>query len=308
MRIEQLQYVAAAIESGSLRRASEQLHVSQPAVSQGIVGLERELGVELLERHRTGARASTAGRQLLPHILEALSAIEAIRIVARDELATRRQLRVGTVNAGTAALLMPATRALHERHQGTAVEIRNLQQHEITTSLLEGTLDLGLINLLEGDDVPPELAQLKLLAAQPVVVLPTGHPLTAKAAIDIDDLREESFVGMREGFVMYRLAHRLFGPHKPRTWHTADGAEMGKLMVAQGLGLTILPAYSVYDDPLTKTGLVTTRPLSGRPPAVSMIAVYRPQRRTPPALADILNELARGARTPNLADAIAETA
>ena len=48
MRLEQLEYLAAVVQHGSLRRASEHLHISQPALSEGVGKLERELGVTLL--------------------------------------------------------------------------------------------------------------------------------------------------------------------------------------------------------------------------------------------------------------------
>ena len=62
MRIEQLEYLAAVTQHGSLRRASERLHISQPALSEALSKLERELGVTLLDRRRSGARISRRGR------------------------------------------------------------------------------------------------------------------------------------------------------------------------------------------------------------------------------------------------------
>jgi DNA-binding transcriptional LysR family regulator len=101
MRIEHLEYLAAVTRYGSLRRAGDQLHVSQPAISEAAAG---------------------------------------------DRLATRRLLRIGTVNAGTASLVLPAVRAFQEASGRAAVEVRNLRQDEIHVSLAEGTLErAGLI-------------------------------------------------------------------------------------------------------------------------------------------------------------------
>ena len=58
---------------------------------------------------------------------------------------------------------------------------------------------------------------------------------------------------MRSGYLMYRFAHRLFGADLPTQWHSTDGAEMGKMMVAEGIGLTVLPDYSVLRRP-ARTG------------------------------------------------------
>ena len=66
MRIEQLEYVAAIARLGSFRRAAEELHISQPALSATVRNLERELRVSILERGRSGAQVSDEGRELLP--------------------------------------------------------------------------------------------------------------------------------------------------------------------------------------------------------------------------------------------------
>ncbi|MDT5033443.1 MAG: hypothetical protein QOC94_3614 [Actinoplanes sp.] len=296
MRIEQLEYLAAVTRYGSLRRASEQLHISQPGISEAIRKLERELGVTLLDRHRSGARISLAGRELLQPIVDVLESVERLKAAAGDQLATRRLLRIGTVNAGTASLVLPAVRAFQAANSSAAIEVRNLQQDEIYLSLAEGTLDLGLVNLLAGDDVPPDLAVTPLLTGRPAAVLPAGHPLAAKTEVSADDLRGERFVAMRSGYLMYRFAHRLFGSDLPAAWHSTDGAEMGKMMVAEGIGLTVLPDYSVRGDPLERAGLIVIRPLAGDNTVVTMIALHRRQPRVLPAVLQVLEHLRAVAR------------
>lgn len=298
MRIEQLEYLAAVTRYGSLRRASDQLHVSQPAISEAIRKLERELGVTLLDRHRSGARISLAGRELLQPIVDVLESVDRLKAAAGDQLATRRLLRIGTVNAGTASLLLPAVRAFQAAQSRAAVEVRNLQQDEIHVALAEGTLDLGLVNLLDGDDVPPGLEATPLLAGRPAAVLPAGHRLAQQAAVSAGDLRGERFVAMRSGYLMYRYAHRLFGSDLPAAWHSTDGAEMGKMMVAEGIGLTVLPDYSVLGDPLERAGLIVTRPLAGDTTVITMTALHRRETRVLPAVTQLLGHLRERARRP----------
>ena len=127
MRIEQLEYVTAVTQHGSLRRASEHLHVSQPAISEAITKLERELGVTLLDRRRSGARISHEGRELLHGMEEVLDAVHRLRSLAGDQSVPGRSIRLGTVNAGTARLLLPAIRRHRSVVPGATVEIRTLQ-------------------------------------------------------------------------------------------------------------------------------------------------------------------------------------
>lgn len=301
MRLEQLEYLATVARCGSLRRAGDELHVSQSALSEAISKLERELGLPLLERRQSGATVSDAGRELLHPIIEVLDAVDRVRSAARQEAATRRPLRLGTVNAGTASLLLPAVRAFQAQHPGATVEIRNLMQREIESGLAEGSLDLGLVNLLGGDDVPPTLAATALVAGRPVAVLPADHALALTPEVSADDLRAERFVAMRSGYVMSRFAHRLFGQRPPSDWHEADGAEMGKMMVASGMGITLLPDYSVLDDPLERAGVIVTRPVAGDATVVTMVALHRRQARVPVAVTDLLGHFTRRAAGPMVA-------
>jgi DNA-binding transcriptional LysR family regulator len=179
MRIAQPEYIVAVSRHGSLRRASEELHLSQPALSEAIRNLERELRVTLLDRHRSGAKVSLAGRELLAPMVDVLESVNRLRAAAGDQLATRRLLRIGTVNAGTAGLVLPAMRSFQDQYPTSTVEMRTLQQGEIEDGLAEGTLDLGLVNLLDGDDIPPGLESTLLLKGRPVVVLPCATPPTA---------------------------------------------------------------------------------------------------------------------------------
>jgi DNA-binding transcriptional LysR family regulator len=293
VRIEQLEYLAAVTRHGSLRRASIALHVSQPALSEAVGKLERELGVPLLDRRRSGARISRRGQDLLPYMTEVLDAVERLREAAGDTVLAPRTLRIGTVNAGSSSVLVPAVQHFRSDHATTDVEVLSAQQTEIYAGLAEGTLDLGLVNVLPGDDVPPGLAWHELVAGHPVVCLPADHPLAAQGALSVDDLRREPFIAMRSGYLMHRFAHRLFSGRVPARSFSTDGAEMGKLMVAQGLGLTLLPDYSVEGDPLTVSGVLTYRRLLDDDTRVRLLMVVRERPASAPALQALQASLVR---------------
>ena len=76
-------------------------------------------------------------------------------------------IRVGTVNAATVPLLTPTIRTFRETHHGTQVEVIGAQQDEIHRAILDGSFDLGLVNYLEGDDMPPELRDHHAAARPP---------------------------------------------------------------------------------------------------------------------------------------------
>jgi DNA-binding transcriptional LysR family regulator len=275
VRIEQLEYIAAVTRYGSLRRAAEELHISQPALSEAVGKLERELGVPLLDRRRSGARISRQGRELLPSMLEVLDSVQRLRGAAGDQLAGARMVRAGTVNAGTPAILFPAAADVRRELPGTAVEIVTTQSADIHQGLIEGGLDLGLVNVLPGDDIPQDLRALELLSGHPVVCCRTDSPLAERDAVSVDELGRQPLVAMRAGYLMHRFVARLYDGDPPAPSYSTDGAEMGKLMVADGLGVTVLPDYSIDDDPLVRAGLITHRPIAGVSTVVRLLLLQR---------------------------------
>lgn len=280
MRIEQLEYLRAVTRLGSLRRAADELHLSQPALSETIRNLERELGVALLERHRSGATISDDGRELLPHISEVLDAVDRLRRAADASHRSERSLRLGTAHAATVPLLVHALRAFGTDHPATRVEVISAQQRQIHQGLRDGSLDLGLVNYLATDDPPTDLESVVVRRGRAVACLHPDSPLCALDRVRPADLISQPLILMRQGYLMHRYVHRFVGELAPAgplpVAALADGAEMGKLMVAEGLGVTVLPDFSVVGDPLHRQGLLVARPLSPRGGQVLMV-LQRPR-------------------------------
>lgn len=290
MRIEQLEYVAAVARLGSFRKAAEEIHVSQPALSESVRALERELGVDILERGRQGAKVSMSGRDILPHVLTVLDSVDRLRGAASEQHVSRRVVRVGTVNTATVPLVTPVIRQFRELHRSTQVEVIGGLHADIQRALLEGSTDLGLVNYLDGDDMPPELETLVLLTGRPVVCMRPDSPLAARAAVGISDLRSAPLIVMRSGYVMHRFVHRLLEDDIPAFCFSTDGAEMGKLMVAEGLGVTILPDFSVVGDPLETRGVISWRPIAGDATTVKLV-IQRLRSGSPPRAARDLHRM-----------------
>jgi DNA-binding transcriptional LysR family regulator len=275
VRTEQLEYVAAVARLGSFRRAAEELHISQPALSETVRNLERELGVDIFERDRSGATLSANGRELLAHVSGVIDAVDGLRHAADAQHQASRMVRVATVNAGTVPVLTPAIKQFRAANVNTQVEVVGAQEEQIHRGLRAGSFDLGLVTTLIGDDVRPEFDSQALLVGRPVACLRPEDPLARQDSVSVDDLLGAPLIVMRAGYLMHRYLHRLLGERTPQVAYSTDGAEMGKLMVAEGLGITLLPEFSVLGDPLERGGLITCRPLAEDPDAVIELVVQR---------------------------------
>ena len=188
MRIEQLEYLAAVTRHGSLRRASESLHLSQPALSEALGKLERELGVPLLDRRRSGARISRQGQDLLPYMTQVLEAVDRLRQAAGDQPLVPRNLRVGTVNAASSALLVPAVQEVRRSSGGTGVDVLSSQHDEIYRAWPRARSTSAWSTCCPATTCPPHLGRARAAAGPAGVCLPADHPLAGLEAVTVDQL------------------------------------------------------------------------------------------------------------------------
>lgn len=135
----------AVVEEGSVTAAARRLHISQPALSQAMVALERKLGLDLLVRHRTGMALTDAGTTLLDESRAVLARHDQALAALTRHAAPENVLRLGIplelppdllpVPLGILAAAQPDTR-VHARHATTAAQL---------DALRTGELDLGLV-------------------------------------------------------------------------------------------------------------------------------------------------------------------
>jgi DNA-binding transcriptional LysR family regulator len=300
MRIEQLEYLTTVARLGSFRWAAEELHVSQPALSETVRKLEVELGVVILNRGRSGVTLSDEGREILPHILAAIEAVDRLRLAADDQHRNTRVVRLGTTAAATAPLLTPTIRQFAEARPSTEIEIVTSRQRRIHQDLLDGNLDIGLVNFLAGDEMPSDLDSAELLRGKPIVCVRADSPLAKRRKIRADDLVAEPLIAMRSGYLMHRYLRNLLDGRSARFTYAADGADMGKLMVAEGLGAAVLPDYSVIGDPMQQSGTLLVREIDDDTEVI-MVMLRRPPKSAQGAAGDLYEmflEVASGLREP----------
>jgi DNA-binding transcriptional LysR family regulator len=176
VEVRQLRYFVAVAEELHFGRAAERLHVAQPAVSQQLGRLERELGVRLLERTSRRVALTGDGRRLLDEARAALSAVDRVRVVAADLVAGRAAvLRVGT------------TPGVGPRLSRAAAKLR-AEVPDLTLTLVDGTLAAHVAALRAGEldialvrgTVAARDLQARVVWRDPLqVMLPAAHPAAA---------------------------------------------------------------------------------------------------------------------------------
>lgn len=135
----------AVIEEGSVTAAARRLHISQPALSQAMVALERRLGLDLLIRHRTGISPTDAGRTLLVESQAVLARHDQALAALSRHATPGDVLRLGIPLELPPNLLPGPLARLGAAHPETRVQARHASTAAQLEALHSGDLDVGLV-------------------------------------------------------------------------------------------------------------------------------------------------------------------
>jgi len=191
MEFRQLRYFIAVAEELHFGRAAKRLQISRPPLSQQILALERELGVELLIRGRS-IELTEAGRVLLEHGRSASEAVTCAVQAAREAGEGMTRLRVG-YPAGAASASVPlAVRIFRERFPSVALDTVVGQAGAHLAALAARQVDVAFVRLAgaNGDNLA-----FRPLHREPVhVAIPELHPLARLRAVRAGHLANEPIV------------------------------------------------------------------------------------------------------------------
>ncbi len=283
-----LKYLAfvKTVEKGSFTRAAQALDYAQSSVSKMVADLEREWGMTLLERSKSGVRLTSAGEQVLPLLRRILSDHDELEgQILRISGAQTGIVRIGTFASAAINWLPNLFARLQRDYPGIEYELLLGDYDEVERWIDEGRVDCGFLRL----PTRANFDTILLRQDEYKVVLPAGHALAGQETIAPEDLNGLPFLLLERGGrteVSDLLARDHIRPDiRFTTWE--DYAIMA--MVEKGLGVSILPdmilrriPYRIEIRPLRAPyyrpiGLATK---SGRrlAPAVRKFIEYLPYR------------------------------
>ena len=254
---------------GSFSRAGEALALTQPAVSQQVAALERQLGLKLFERGPGGPTPTEAGALLLAHadaVADRLA--QAGAQVAELAAAERETLRVGAFPSALATVIPEAIKRLRSELPEVQVEAVEASGEELGEMVAAGTLHAAMC--FQDAEQPPrrpdgterhELGREAMLA-----VLPLDHPLAGRERLTVADLAEETWTAPSRDHLIYRTC--VAAGYEPRIAFVTRDVLASRGLVASGLAVTLMPE-------LLAAGLpgVAMVPLEGPQPYRSLYAL-----------------------------------
>lgn len=192
MEIRQLHYFIAVAEEMHFNRAAERLHIAQPALSQQIQRLERELKTTLFARTTRSVELTETGKVLLVAARRVIRESEhALRSIEQAVEGRGGTLRVGFVGSAALSLIPRIVPPMRHQYPHLELELQELTTAQQLSSLESGSLDVGIVREVESI---PGIARRKLSREPLVVALPDNHPLTDRGSLALADLADEGFV------------------------------------------------------------------------------------------------------------------
>ena len=290
MDLRQLQALIAIADHGSFSNAAAALHTVQSNVSSHVSRLEKELGVQLVDRHggqltEEGLAVVERGRRVMAEIDAAVADVAALR---HEVVGTVRIGMIGTTARWLAPLLLDSMAVTHPK---VRLVIGDGTSATLEPHLVSGFLDAAVVNLPQGS---PELVEHPLFDEDLILVVPTDHPFAAAGRVELSDLNGFRLLLPAPG-TQFREeiddACKVAGiTLVPRA--ELDGVRLMASLSVGGFGPAILPAtgasegfhrfarVSVGGLPRRKVGFVLRR--RGRPSA--------PARATLEMLEDVVKD------------------
>lgn len=257
MHIEKLEHLIEVARTGSLSIAAQNLHISQPAISQSILKLEEELGVNIFNRSRRGVFPTLEGKQLIAKAHEVLLKFQELKEAALSlSSSLTGELKISMI-PGLMPLILASLSHYHLTYPNVDLEISELSTEEVIAEMHQQRIDIGFFSLHE--DIRSNLAGLRyevLVKGNMKVYVSKHSPLACKGAVSPEELLKQTFV-LYKGDHIKSFMQQLTQQYRPlKILFTSNNPEVIKTFVADGLGVSIAPDFAMNSDPYILSGQV----------------------------------------------------
>ena len=242
MDLRVIRYLIEIVDSGGFAKASEKVHITQPALSKAIQQLEHELDVTLLKRGKRGTRVklTPAGELGYRHGQTLLANKQALL----NELAAQRgltsgQLKLGLAPLGSAELFAPVIAQYRDTYPKIEMELLVRGSVEQKEALLRGEIELAT-GIIAFDK---EFEGILVRDEPMVVILPKHHVLASEKSLRLEQIAEEPQIMFEAGFSLHSMVLDSCeqAGFTPKNITRISQAEFGIALVAAGAGNMLLP-------------------------------------------------------------------
>ncbi|MBP3965888.1 LysR family transcriptional regulator [Paenibacillus lignilyticus] len=239
MELLQLQYFKTTAKLEQMTKAAEILQIAQPSLSRTISRLEEHFGVPLFDRQGRTIRLNAYGKVLLRRVEHVFQELEEAEREIRD---------MSGVDRGIITLAVSLTNLLPEM-LGEFLQLHpNVSFRQIVepTDVMNQMLENGAIDMcltfaqIEGAAIEQELLRTEEIH----LFVPDHHPLIGRESVSLNELKQETFIGLHTGYWFRNLTDRLCmnaAGFKPKTTIEVDDVDAVLLLLKKGHGIAFAP-------------------------------------------------------------------
>ena len=290
--LQQLKYLIAVADHGSVSAAARALFVSQPAVSAAILHLEQIFGIQCFVRHRArGVTLTAAGRAFIAEARQVMEKAESLQGHAgrlNENLPPR--LSIGCLSSIGPCFLPRILERFEQAHPETVPTIFDGNTECLVQRLRSGDTDVALMHDLQPE---PSIQTIPLVTLKPYVLLSRSHPLARKSFASLNQLLEQPLILLNRPEYEQHLSSIFDGyTDKPRIGHRVTTLDLLRGLVAAGAGYAILNTKPLQDHGYESNKLVCLPILEDVPSSRIILAISQRAglRRNARAFAEIAVE------------------
>ncbi|MEJ8544327.1 LysR family transcriptional regulator [Brevibacillus borstelensis] len=245
---QQLLVFVTVAEKENFSRAAEQLHMTQPAVSQHIQALEREFGTRLLERSNKYVRLNKAGEIVYHHAKEILGLHTRMRDLVDDLMNTPSgNLIIGSSYTFGEYVLPHVVARLRDRYPKIKPTITIHNTKEIVDLIARRQLDAGIV---EGEYRHEKLSIEPFADDEMQIIVSSDHRLAKKEKVTVRELEEETWIVREEGSGTREAAEKMFArlDLSPVNLMEFGSTQIIKESVEAGMGVSLLSSWAIRKE------------------------------------------------------------
>ena len=204
MRVEQLRHFVILSEELNYLAAAERLYISQPSLSKSIQAIERELGVQLVNRGTRHVTLTDTGLTFLEHAKRICREYEQAMEELRGKKAAHMVVEVMPLTFQEEIADMLAD--FSQDHSEIHMRILEKENQETVARLKRGEIDLAILRY-EGED--EQLRVIPMFSNRIILAVGRNHPLAGRNAVSLAEVGEETFLAFNKGSEMYKKSMEL---------------------------------------------------------------------------------------------------
>ena len=248
-------------ETGNYTRAAEKLSLTQPAVSQHIKRIERELGTVVFDRSGGKIRPTPEGKLVIQYAERVVSLYENLQRALEDKRKSIDRLRVGITHTSESNIVTEVLAQYAEQFENMKITIQTDTINNLYEMLKTYKIDIAIV---EGAVADPSINSVMLDTDSLVLCVSNEHPLAKRSLVTIDELKKEKMIlrlpssGTRNLFAAH-LESRNMSLEDFNVTLEVDNIATIKDLVRRNYGVSILARSACMDE--LKKGKITVLPI-----------------------------------------------